>query len=147
MLFRSLEMRVGTAARIGPDFATEIHSTDTTRDELDAIHFITQKISDALTGHVNRAYTNLGDESCFANEDLFRAGFTIEDRWIAHLQPVFEVVSRTPVSCHELIDLGVNTGVHGEVRSGVVLDAPVGTRLAGNWPDLTASVGYAWVFL
>lgn len=114
--------------------------------DLDVVYIISKSLTDKLNGHVNLAYTYLGDSSTAENDDLFRAGIAIDYQWTEDLQPVLEVVSQTPLSSGDPTDVGINTGLRWAVAEGLVLDAAVGTRLAGNWPDLTATIGFTWSF-
>ncbi len=42
--------------------------------------------------------------------------------------------------------VGVNGGIRYRLNEDLTLDAAVGTRLAGELPEVTVTVGFTWVF-
>jgi hypothetical protein len=117
----------------------------TGRADYDLTWIATRTLRKKLTGLVNVGYLWVGDRDADDAGDVlhwsFAAVYELNERW----SPVAEIVFFTPVEGGKT-DSGVNVGVRYYPLDALMLDAAIGTRLGGEWADLTATAGLTWVF-
>lgn len=110
--------------------------------DYDLTYILTRQIDDRTAILFNVGYTWLGgsDES-----DVLHYGPALTHQLTPTLQPVAEIVFETPVDGGKT-SVGINGGIRYQLLESLTLDAAVGAKLAGDWPDWTATVGLTWAF-
>jgi len=108
--------------------------------DYDLTYIMTRQLGDHTTALLNVGYTWLGGDS-----DVFHYSTALVYQLTDTLQPVGELLFETPVDGGKT-SVGLSGGLRYQLLESLMLDAAVGTRLAGDWPDCTATVGFTWVF-
>jgi hypothetical protein len=110
--------------------------------DYDLTYIATRQLNDEIAALFNVGYTWLGDDD---DSDVVHYGPALTYQLTPTIQPVAEVLLETPVDGGRT-SVGINGGLRYELMETLVLDAAIGTHLAGDWPDWTATVGLTWVF-
>ena len=92
--------------------------------------------------HVNVGYLWNGNSP--DDGDIFHYGAAVDYQLLEKVQWVGEVFGEEELKEHET-DWQYNTGFRYEVLDNLKLVASAGSRISGNAPDLTATVGVIWV--
>jgi len=109
--------------------------------DYDLTYILTRQLDEKTTLLFNVGYTWLGGEE----GDVLHYGPAITYQLTPTFQPVAELLLETPVDGGKT-SLGANVGCRYQLQEALTLDAAVGTRVAGDWPDFTAAVGLTWAF-
>lgn len=114
--------------------------------DYDLTWIASRQITEPWTADVNVGFTCMGnsDDDDFGN--ILHYGVATAYQLTPALQPVAELVFETPVEDHDTTAIGANAGLRFQPLEWLVLDAAVGTAVAGDWPDLTATVGLTLAF-
>jgi len=114
--------------------------------DYDLTWIASRQITERWTADVNAGFTWLGnnDDEDFGN--ILHYGVATGYQLTPTLQPVTEIACETPVEDHDTTAIGANAGLRFQPLEWLTLDAAVGTRVAGDWPDLTTTVGFTIAF-
>lgn len=111
----------------------------------DLIWLATYQFNDQLAAHFNIGYAWIGDpEDEDASDILYysvAATYMLTDAW----EPVAEVLAETPIDGGPT-SAGITVGTRYWLSDTLFLDAAIGTKLANDWADLTATAGVTWEF-
>ncbi len=110
--------------------------------DYDLTYILTRQINDEVGALFNLGYTWLGDDE---DSDVVHYGPALTYQLTRKLQPVTELILETPVDGSGT-SAGINGGFRYQLTEPLMLDAALGTHLAGDWPDWTATVGLTWTF-
>lgn len=126
--------------------ADEDQGLGTGETDVDLTWILTRSITDKANLHVNVGYAWTGDDGEAGYDDILHYGVAMDYQLTDTLQPVLELAAQTPLNDGNDTAAGVNGGIRWQVRDNLTLDAAIGTRVYGDWPDLTATVGFTWAF-
>lgn len=113
--------------------------------DYDVTWIATRQINDQWSADLNVGYTWIGEAAGEDLSDVLHYGVSVQWQVSEKWQPVIELDFETPVSGGKTA-VGLNGGVRYTLIEPLVLDAAIGTGLAGEWPTFTATVGLTWTF-
>jgi hypothetical protein len=110
--------------------------------DYDLTYVLTRELNEQTSVLFNVGYTLVGEHD---DSDVLHYGPAITYQLTPRLCPVAEVLFETPVDGGET-SIGTNAGLRYQLGESLTLDAAVGTRITGDWPHWTATLGLTWVF-
>lgn len=132
----------GLSGTIKLPTASRRRGLGTGKVDYDLTYIIQKDLNDRASILFNLGYTWTGDRE---EGDVIRYGLAIIYQWTDRLAPVAELVFETPIE-GELTSMGSNVGIRYAINDTLTLDAAIGKKVAGDWPDWTSTVGLTWVF-
>jgi hypothetical protein len=124
--------------------ASEHKGLGTGKTDCDLTYIASKALAETWSAHLNVGYTWTGDPRGAAKDDLLHAGIALG--WCAREEVgwVGEVFTDLPAGRGDEASVQCTVGARWSLRQNLVLDAAVGTRLRGESPDLTATLGLTW---
>lgn len=124
--------------------ASDDKGLGTGETDFDLNYIASKSLSETVSAHFNAGYTWTGDPDGAPEDDLFHAGFALGWRATPPLELVAEVFANSPEGLDDDATVECRCGLRWSLCDALVLDAALGTRLRGEAPDLTATVGLTW---
>jgi hypothetical protein len=112
--------------------------------DYDLTWMASKALGERLGVHLNFGYSWLGDPSGEDVGDLVHGGLAADYQLLDSLQWIGEVFGEEELEDHENA-WQFKTGLRWEVAHAFNLVAAAGSRLSGDAPDFTATVGLIWV--
>lgn len=125
--------------------ASEHRGIGTGKTDCDLTYIASKSISGTWSAHLNAGYTWTGDPADAPVDNLFHAGVALGWRAGTSVEWVGEVVANVPADSDRETTVECNAGVRWNWHPKLTFDAALGTRLRGEAPDLTATLGLTWL--
>jgi len=124
--------------------ASDNKGLGTGKTDYDLTYIASKSLSDTWSAHLNAGYTWTGDPEGTPEDDLFHAGLALGWRAAEKLELVAEVFANSPEGLNDNATLEWSGGLRWNLRDNLILDAAGGSRVRGEAPDLTATLGLTW---
>lgn len=112
--------------------------------DFDLTYIASKSLSETWSVHFNAGYTWTGDPEGAPEDDLFHTGVALGWQAAAPLELVAEVFANSPEDLGGEATVECRCGFRWSPCDALILDAALGTRLRGEAPDLTATLGLTW---
>jgi hypothetical protein len=124
--------------------ASDDKGMGTGETDFDLTYVASKSLSETWNVHFNAGYTWTGDPDGAPEDDLFHAGFALGCQATQRLELLAEVFANSPEGLNEDATVECRCGLRWRPCDALVLDTALGTRLRGEAPDLTATLGLTW---
>ncbi len=114
--------------------------------DYDLTWIASRKVGENFQIDANVGYSWIGKAQDEEAADIFHYGLAVEYQVLEHLQWVGEVFAQQEMTCGAETMVQFNTGVRWAARDGLTFDIAAGSRLSGEAPDFSCTLGLTWVF-
>lgn len=118
----------------------------TGKTDYDIVWNASKTLSSKLGAHVNVGYAFIGEPVDENLGDILHYGLALDYLLLPRLQWAGEVFAANEFVTGADNPVMGNTGLRWKIVDNLILDAALGTVLAGIGPDLTATAGFTWIF-
>ncbi|HVT89259.1 MAG TPA: transporter [Tepidisphaeraceae bacterium] len=108
--------------------------------DFDLTYVATRQLTEKTSILFNVGYTWMGDRQ---ESDILHYGPALTYQLTDTLQPVLELVFQTPIDGGPTA-AGIDGGIRWQFSDSLMFDAAIGTKVQGDWPELTATMGFTF---